>query len=321
MAVTGPTGTSGADAPAPAGRLRRRVIGIARRPFDPAALGWTKLEYRRGDVRDAEALGAAFEGADVVVHLAFLIVGGGAGDDARDQRRGHPQRLPRGGRGPGRERFVYASSIAAYGFHRDNPIGMDEDWATRPADRLFYAREKAELEHLLHREAAEHPGTALYLLRPRSSWAPTRSAARSASLPRWRPLVRGAGARCGGSPGCRSWCRTSPSSSSTRRTWPRRCACASSAPVRPVPTTSPRTTSSPAPTWPASSGSGAVGSRPVPSPAAARAGREAAVPAVGGAVGRGREPPGDHGHDQGADPARLATPAHRDRIVALDARG
>ena len=39
--------------------------------------GWTKTEYRRGDVRDAAALKTSFEGADVVVHLAFLILSGG----------------------------------------------------------------------------------------------------------------------------------------------------------------------------------------------------------------------------------------------------
>jgi nucleoside-diphosphate-sugar epimerase len=61
---------------------------------------------------------------------------------------------------------VYASSIAAYGFHRDNPIGMTEEWPTRAADRLFYAQEKAELEALLEQEAVLHPETALYLLRP-----------------------------------------------------------------------------------------------------------------------------------------------------------
>jgi nucleoside-diphosphate-sugar epimerase len=43
---------------------------------------------------------------------------------------------------------------------------MTEDWPTRPAGRLFYAQEKAELEHLLEQEAARHPETALYLLRP-----------------------------------------------------------------------------------------------------------------------------------------------------------
>src|SRR5205085_2768998 len=66
----------------------------------------------------------------------------------------------------GARRFVYASSVAAYGFHRDNPIGMDEDWPTRPADHLLYAQEKAEIEDLLLEESAGHPELDLYLLRP-----------------------------------------------------------------------------------------------------------------------------------------------------------
>jgi nucleoside-diphosphate-sugar epimerase len=58
--------------------------------------------------------------------------------------------------------------VAAYGFHRDNPIGMTEDWPVRPAHRLFYAQEKAELERLLRvRADAAGPGSPdLYLLRP-----------------------------------------------------------------------------------------------------------------------------------------------------------
>jgi nucleoside-diphosphate-sugar epimerase len=66
----------------------------------------------------------------------------------------------------GARRFVYASSVAAYGFHPDNPIGMTENWPVRAAARLFYAREKAELEHLLRSEADRSAGPALYLLRP-----------------------------------------------------------------------------------------------------------------------------------------------------------
>jgi nucleoside-diphosphate-sugar epimerase len=61
---------------------------------------------------------------------------------------------------------VYASSVAAYGWHADNPERIDEDWPVRPAARLFYAQEKAELEHLLQAEAAAAPGVGLYLLRP-----------------------------------------------------------------------------------------------------------------------------------------------------------
>ena len=142
-----------------------KVVGIARRPFDPEAHGWSKMEYRQGDVRDPDALVEAFAGADVVVHLAFLIMGGKRETTRAINVEGTLNAF-RAAVEVGARRFVYASSIAAYGFHRDNPVGMTEEWPTRPADRLFYAQEKAELEQLLADEAAANPGTALYLLRP-----------------------------------------------------------------------------------------------------------------------------------------------------------
>ncbi|KAA1428655.1 NAD-dependent epimerase/dehydratase family protein [Nocardioides antri] len=167
VAVTGPTGTFGlALAPALEQDDRvSRVIGIARRPFDPQERGWKKMDYRRGDVRDPEALREAFDGVDVVVHLAFLIISGGR-ETTRAINVEGTLNAYRAAAQAGARRFVYASSIAAYGFHRDNPVGIPEDWPTRPADRLFYAQEKAELEHLLEDAAAAHPDTELYLLRP-----------------------------------------------------------------------------------------------------------------------------------------------------------
>ena len=167
VAVTGPTGTFGHGlVPLLQSDPRiHRVIGIARRPFDPVEQGWTKMEYRQGDVRDRDALGEAFAGADVVVHLAFLIVGGGR-DTTRAINVDGTLNAFRAAAAAGVARFVYASSVAAYGFHSDNPVGMDEDWPVRPAETLSYAQEKAELEQLLQQEAAQHPELALYLLRP-----------------------------------------------------------------------------------------------------------------------------------------------------------
>ena len=167
VAVTGPTGTFGvALMPLLQDDEKvTRIIGIARRPFDPAERGWTKMEYRQGDVRDPAALEAAFDGADVVVHLAFLIISGNKETTQAINVEGTLNAF-RAAAEAGARRFVYASSIAAYGFHHDNPIGMKEDWPTRPAERLFYAQEKAELEHLLQAEAEKHPETDLYLLRP-----------------------------------------------------------------------------------------------------------------------------------------------------------
>ncbi len=191
VAVTGPTGTFGlALMPLLEADDRvSRVIGIARRPFDPVRHGWAKMEYRRGDVRDADALRAAFDGADVVVHLAFLIVSGGKETTRAINVEGTLNAF-RAAAESGAGRFVYASSVAAYGFHADNPIGIREDWPTRSADRLFYAQEKAELEHLLLAEAAAHPQVALYVLRPPIVLGPEAVGAKVSIPHLLSPLVR-----------------------------------------------------------------------------------------------------------------------------------
>ena len=94
-----------------------RVLGMARRPFDPAELGLRKTEYRQGDVLDRESSRALVEDADVLVHLAFII-SAGATRRARSTCRARAtcSRWPRAG-----PRRVDTSSVAAYGFHDDNP--------------------------------------------------------------------------------------------------------------------------------------------------------------------------------------------------------
>jgi nucleoside-diphosphate-sugar epimerase len=168
VAVTGPTGTFGfglvplLDADDRIGR----VVGVARRPFDPAAHGWSKMRYRQGDVRDPEALREAFAGCDVVIHLAFLVSGASSAATMREINVTGTINAFRAAAQAGCRRFVYSSSLAAYGFHADNPVPLTEDWPVRPDHRFAYAAEKAELEALLHTEAALHPGTELYVLRP-----------------------------------------------------------------------------------------------------------------------------------------------------------
>ena len=167
VAVTGPTGTFGfglipllqAD-----GRVKR-ITGVARRSFDPDEHGWSKMTYLQGDVRDPDSLQEAFSDADVVVHLAFMVVGGSP-EMTRSINVEGTRNVFRAAAAAGARRFVYASSIAAYGFHRDNPVGMTEDHPVRQARRLFYARDKAEVEQMLQEEAHAHPDLDTYLLRP-----------------------------------------------------------------------------------------------------------------------------------------------------------
>lgn len=78
VAVTGATGDIGRSllrALEQEGSIRE-VVAMARGAFEPAELGLTKTEYRRGDVLDRVAVDELVDGADVVVHLAFLAGGG-----------------------------------------------------------------------------------------------------------------------------------------------------------------------------------------------------------------------------------------------------
>lgn len=192
VAVTGPTGTFGfgliprlqADPQIAA------ITGIARRPFAPAAHGWTKMRYREGDVRDRCALERAFAGADVVVHLAFNLTGRADRATIRAINVDGTMNAFAAAAAAGARRFVYASSVAAYGFHSDNPIGMTEDWPTRPAEHLFYGQEKAEIERRLRHGAGKHPQLGLYLLRPPIVLGPHTVGAKTFVPERLEPLAR-----------------------------------------------------------------------------------------------------------------------------------
>src|SRR3954447_6695347 len=144
VAITGPTGTFGFGlVPLLQDDARiARMVGIARRPFDPGEHGWTKMTYRQGDVRDPDALEQAFAGADVVVHLAFMITGTASRDTIRAINVEGTLNAFRAAAAAGARRFVYASSVAAYGFHKDNPVPMTEDWPARPAAGLFLRPEE-----------------------------------------------------------------------------------------------------------------------------------------------------------------------------------
>jgi len=203
VAVTGPTGTFGFGLMPLLQRDDRiaRIAGIARRPFEPADHGWSKMEYRRGDVRKPESLAEAFRGADVVVHLAFIITGAAPRETIRAINVEGTLNTFRAAAEAGASRFIYASSVAAYGFHRDNPVAMREEWPVRPAAHLFYAQEKAELEQLLADEAAEHRDLGLYLLRPPIVLGPHAMGAKRVVPARLEPLAgRLAGLARRGSP-------------------------------------------------------------------------------------------------------------------------
>src|SRR6476469_2903350 len=165
VAITGPTGDIGRAL------LRQldaapeidRIIGMARRPFDPSGMGLEKTEYRQGDILDQDSITNLVEGADVLVHLAFIILGGREETHRINLEGTH--NVFGAATSAGLKRFVYTSSVAAYGFHEDNPQPLTEEVNPKGTDEFYYSAQKAELERELHR-MVDGSDVEAYVFRP-----------------------------------------------------------------------------------------------------------------------------------------------------------
>ena len=165
VAVTGPTGDIGRSLLRALDRSRdiKAVNAMARRPFDPEEAGLRKTRYRQGDVLDRESVDRLVQDADVVVHLAFLILGG-LEETERINIEGS-RNVFEATVAAKAQRLVYASSVAAYGFHADNPEQLTEDVPPRGTERHYYSAQKAKLEGVLN-EITAGTATSAYAFRP-----------------------------------------------------------------------------------------------------------------------------------------------------------
>jgi len=166
VAVTGPTGDLGIALVSSLERSRRvkRIVGMARRPFDPGSQGWRKTEYRQGDVQDQASVRDAVKGADVVVHLAFTVIQASAASYAINVQ--GSRNVFEAAVDAGAERICYASSVAAYGFHDDNPDWLTEDVPPRGTSSMPYSAQKAEVEKELAQALLKTERTAAWIFRP-----------------------------------------------------------------------------------------------------------------------------------------------------------
>jgi UDP-glucose 4-epimerase len=166
VAVTGPTGEIGISAVTALERDPQveRILGMARRPFEPASHGWAKTVYRQGDILDRAVVDALVAEADVVVHLAFIIMG------SRDESSlvnvaGTRNVFEAVVAAKRPKRLVYTSSVAAYGYHSDNPVPLREDLPPRGSPEHYYSEQKAQCEAMLFDITAGSP-LEVFVLRP-----------------------------------------------------------------------------------------------------------------------------------------------------------
>lgn len=137
------------------------IVGIARRA---PAQTWPKTSWVAADISQDELV-THFRGADVVIHLAWLIQ---PSHDLQYIARTNvfgSARLFEAVAEAGVSRLVYASSIGAYS-PGPKDWAVDETWPTDGIESSFYSRHKAEVERLLDRFEEAHPEIAVVRLRP-----------------------------------------------------------------------------------------------------------------------------------------------------------
>jgi UDP-glucose 4-epimerase len=137
------------------------VLGLCRRL--PRA-SFPKTEWRQADV-SRSPLRPLFQGADAVVHLAWLIQPGRDKQLLRAVNVEGSARVFRAAADSDVKTLVYASSVGAYApGPKDRRV--DESWPTTGIQSSFYSRHKAEVERLLDRFEQEHDRVRVVRLRP-----------------------------------------------------------------------------------------------------------------------------------------------------------
>ena len=112
-------------------------------------------------------LGAAFEGAQSVIHLASVFgpaVEGPEIDDAVEVTMA--RRVLDAAAKVAAERVVLLSSATVYGPWANNAVPLTEDAPLRPHPELAYAVQLAEVERLAADWSADHPSATVARLRP-----------------------------------------------------------------------------------------------------------------------------------------------------------
>jgi nucleoside-diphosphate-sugar epimerase len=137
------------------------LLGVARRrpQAAPAGTEWAEADIARDE------LAPLLEGADVVVHAAWLI------QPSRDPNLltavnvGGTQRLLDAVAGAGVGALVYASSVGAYSpGPKDRRV--DEDWPVDGVHTSLYSRHKAEIERRLDELERSRPSLRVVRMRP-----------------------------------------------------------------------------------------------------------------------------------------------------------
>lgn len=151
------------------GELRLRQVVATDLRLPPPGRRLPGIVYEALDVRSRDAVQLMREyQIDSVVHLA-AVVSPGRKPDRRllyDVEVGGTGNLLACCVEAGVWHFVVTSSGAAYGYHADNPVPLDETDRLRGNESFAYSHHKRLVEEMLARYRQEHPELGQLVLRP-----------------------------------------------------------------------------------------------------------------------------------------------------------
>ncbi len=145
-----------------ADRKVKRIVCI---DLKPPCVPSPKIDWQLADVRDP-GVERHLDGADVLIHLAFIVVSGAPEEVRRAVNIDGSKRLFKGAAAAGVQTILYASSVASYGLVPGHPKPIVETTPRRQGAQLPYSREKVEVEDFLDGFEARHPQVRIVRLRP-----------------------------------------------------------------------------------------------------------------------------------------------------------
>jgi UDP-glucose 4-epimerase len=160
LGATGNVGTSVLDALTAEEQVDQIVAVARRRP----ARAYPRTSFVSADITASE-LEPIFSGADVVVHLAWLIQPGHDESVTHAVNVAGSARVFRAAVRAGVPAIVYASSVGAYSPGPKDRF-VDESWPTEGIRSSFYSRHKAAVERQLDRLERERPEIRVARMRP-----------------------------------------------------------------------------------------------------------------------------------------------------------
>jgi UDP-glucose 4-epimerase len=143
----------------------RSVDSIVSLDLVPPMIPSARIDWRIADLRDP-GLERHLEGADALVHLAFIVTKSASVETMRAVNVDGSRRIFEAAAQHGVRRLVYASSVAAYGVVQGHPPVIVESTFRRPTPTLTYADNKYEVEAYLDQFEAAHPEMSVVRLRP-----------------------------------------------------------------------------------------------------------------------------------------------------------